>query len=815
MLRLLALLAARRPSLRRGRALLAVLGIALGVGLGYGVHLVNGAAVADVQAAVRELAGGADLEVRGGRAGFPESLYPQVARVPGVAWVRPVLELEAGVAGTDKTLRIVGVDALRTRRVDLLEPDAVRLSPAVEQAFAAQIQEKRLPVVVAGRTVGLDVVGTEDQKGLVALTDIATAQWRLDRVGVLNRLEIGLERGEPAPAVASRIEALLPPGVTVASVDEFSEAAAYPSRAYRVNMNVLAMVALFTGGFLVFSAQSLEMARRRGEHALLRVLGLTRRGLTRLVLLEAAALGGAGALAGLAAGYGLAHAALATIGADLGAGAFASYRAELRLSAGPALAYFALGLAVAVAGSLFAAVDAARAAPARALKAGDEQAVLQRATPAWPGVALLIAGVLLARLGPVAGLPLFGYASVACLLVGSIALMPRLLRLLLERLPLPRQVPVALALAQLRGAPGQSAVSLAAIVASFSLMAAMAIMVASFRTSLDAWLGVVLPAELYVSLPQGGDTASLPPAIEPAVRALPEVERAQFLRSTRIVMEPLRPPLPLIARDGAAGAFPPVGEGYERQRDDPPSVWISEAIADLYGWAPGRRVELPLAGRAQAFVVAGVFRDYARQHGAFLMERADYVALTGDRRVDDAALWLAEGVSPAQAMQALRALPGGEALEISAPGEIRALSLRIFDRSFAATYAVEAVALLVGLFGLATSLGAIVLARRREFGVLRHLGVTRRQIAAMLAAEGGLLALLGALAGLGAGVAISLVLVHVVNRQSFHWGMEMHFPVAFLAGLVAILVVLAVATAVAAGREAMGEGPVRAVREDW
>src|SRR5690606_8721835 len=146
---------ARRPSLRRGRALLAVLGIALGVGLGYGVHLVNGAAVADVQAAVRELAGGADLEVRGGRAGFPESLYPQVARVPGVAWVRPVLELEAGVAGTDKTLRIVGVDALRTRRVDLLEPDAVRLSPAVEQAFAAQIQEKRLPVVVAGRTVGL------------------------------------------------------------------------------------------------------------------------------------------------------------------------------------------------------------------------------------------------------------------------------------------------------------------------------------------------------------------------------------------------------------------------------------------------------------------------------------------------------------------------------------------------------------------------------------------------------------------------------------------------------------------------------------
>jgi putative ABC transport system permease protein len=122
---------------------------------------------------------------------------------------------------------------------------------------------------------------------------------------------------------------------------------------------------------------------------------------------------------------------------------------------------------------------------------------------------------------------------------------------------------------------------------------------------------------------------------------------------------------------------------------------------------------------------------------------------------------------------------------------------------------------LVGLFGLSSSLGAIVLARRREFGVLRHLGLTRGQIGAMLAAEGGLLALLGALAGLAAGSAISLVLVHVVNRQSFNWSMEMHWPVALLAILVLVLVALAVLTAIVSGREAMGMGPVRAVREDW
>jgi len=125
------------------------------------------------------------------------------------------------------------------------------------------------------------------------------------------------------------------------------------------------------------------------------------------------------------------------------------------------------------------------------------------------------------------------------------------------------------------------------------------------------------------------------------------------------------------------------------------------------------------------------------------------------------------------------------------------------------------VAMLVGLFGLSSSLGAIVLARRREFGMLRHLGLTRAQIRAMLAAEGGLLALLGALAGLAAGAAISLVLVYVVNRQSFNWSMELHVPFLLLAALIALLIFLAVITAIVSGREAMGIGPVRAVREDW
>jgi putative ABC transport system permease protein len=817
-LRLFLVVNARRP---RARRVLSALGIALGVALGYGVHLVNRAAVNDVAAVVRSLAGEADLEVRGGRTGFSESLYPRIARLPGVALASPVLELDAGLAGGERTIRVIGLDILRAAqlqpqlavagRYDLLAADNVLLSAAAAEQLKLE-QGGKLLLVVGQRRVALNVAGVlpaSAVRGVAAVTDVATAQWRLQRLGELNRIDVRISEKASRERIEAEIAKLLPPGTHVAGVDSLEEASAYPSRSYRINLDVLAMVALFTGGFLVFSAQALELARRRGEHALLRVLGLTRRRLAALVLLEAVIVGAAGALAGLALGYAIALAAVRGAGADLGAGIFRNLSPELQLALVPAIFYFLVGILVAVAGALLPALDAARTPPARGLKAGDEQVMFERIAPAWPGLALLALGTGLAFLPAVHGLPLFGYASIGCLLVGVIALMPRVSQWVFRKLPGGRAVPLALALAQLRGAPGQAAVSLSAIVASFALMAAMAIMVSSFRESVDAWLDRVLPADLYFRTTQAGDTAWLEPAFEARLRAAPEFSRVDFLRSGRVLLDAERPPLVLVARDRAEKTFPLVGRRAQG------NLWVSEAVADLYGFKPGAKVEIPINGRSAPFVVAGVFRDYARQHGALLIDRTDYVALTGDRRVNDGALWLAKGTTRAAAVELLRSLPGGAELEIADPGEIRERSLRLFDRSFAVTYAIEAVAVLVGLFGLSSSLGALVLARRREFGMLRHLGLTRREIAGMLAAEGGLLAALGAAAGLVTGAAISVVLVFVVNRQSFNWGMDMHWPFQLLAVLVTVLVTLAVVTAILSGKEAMSMGAVRAVREDW
>ncbi len=298
------------------------------------------------------------------------------------------------------------------------------------------------------------------------------------------------------------------------------------------------------------------------------------------------------------------------------------------------------------------------------------------------------------------------------------------------------------------------------------------------------------------------------------------MRRAEFLREQQLVLDPSRPRVALLARtiDAAEPArrLPLVSPALVPAAGSAPPLWVNETMVDVYGFAPGQVVEIPLAGKPARFTVAGVWRDYARPQGAVVIERERYVALTGDDAATSAALWLAPGTSAEALRRALvDDLPGGARLDIASPGEIREVSLHVFDRTFAVTYALELAAVVIGLCGLSSSFGALVLSRRREFGVLRHLGMTRRQIGVMLATEGLLLSGIGLVAGLGVGYVISLILVQVVNRQSFHWSMEMSIPWTMLAAAAVVVLVLSTLTALATGRRALGGDLVAAVKDDW
>ena len=817
----------------RMRTALAVLAIALGVALGYAVQLINQAAVNELAQGVQALSGEADLEVRGPRAGFDEGVYPMLARLPGVAVASPVVEVDAKLAGRDDTLRIVGIDVFRAgfvepglvaataERLDALRPDTLFVTPAALRALAMGVGDE-IRVQVGLADVPLRIAGELPAGGSqrFGVMDIAGAQQSFDRIGRISRVDLRLAPGIDVAGFAAALRERLPAGVNAQRPQTTLAASAGLSRSYRVNLDVLALVALFTGGLLVFSTQALAVVRRRAQFALLRVLGVTRRRLTALIVAEGALIGAAGSALGIAGGFALAGLTLRVVGTDLGSGYFRGIPPALSIDPGVLALFFALGVAAAVLGSVVPALETAHASPSQALKAGDEERAFARLRSPLPGVVAIVIGAAATALPPIAELPLPGYASIALLLVGTLMLLPRIAASALSALPAPSATAPALALSQLRGAPGQLTVSLAAIVASVALMVSMAIMVASFRNSLDAWLERILPADLYVRAASAGETAFLAPDVQREIAGVAGVRRAEFLREQQLALDPARVRVVLLARtiDRAhpARSLPLIGAPLDVPADAPPPVWVNEAAADLYRFAPGAVVALPFNGKTLPFTVAGVWRDYGRPQGAIAMERERYVELTGDATVTNGAVWLSEGADRAAVEAAIRrAIPGGERLEMTGPGEIRELSLRIFDRTFAVTYALELAAVVIGLVGLSSSFGALVLARRREFGVLRHLGMTRRQVAAMLATEGLIVSAVGLAVGLALGFVISLILIHVVNRQSFHWGMDLSVPWSALTGFAFVVLLLSSLTALASGRRAMDVDVVRAVKDDW
>jgi len=570
------------------RAVVAILAIAVGVSLGFAIHLINAAAFNEFSTAVKSLSGQADVQVAGREALFDESIYPWLAQRDGVAVASPVLELQAGVAGsTGKdggALHILALDVFRAGFIspdligapaegqpfDTLADDALFLSPAALR-WLKVAQGDTLALQSGTGSVALRVAGSLQRARAgqrIAVMDIGAAQWRFNKSGKLSRIDLKLRQGVNRDAfqadLARALEAQYPGRFRVGQPNDENQNSRNNnlSRAYRVNLTVLALVALFTGAFLVFSTQALSVIRRRSQFALLRVLGMERGTLLRQVLLEGASLGVVGAALGIAGGYAMAYAALRFFGGDLGAGYFAGVQPQVQFTPVAAFVYFTLGLGVALLGCAAPALEAARAAPAIALKSGSEEVVTTRLAKTWPALACLLLAGALTFLPPVFELPLFGYLSIALLLIGAIALMPQLAAVVFRalqgawlRTESSLHAPVrSLTLARLANASGQAGIALGGVLSSFSLMVAMAIMVSSFRVSVDDWLLQILPADLYARTVSGAGTGGLNPREQDAILALPGVARVDFQRLRSLSLAPDRPNVILLARPVNLGA---------------------------------------------------------------------------------------------------------------------------------------------------------------------------------------------------------------------------------------------------------------------
>ncbi|MDB5895642.1 MAG: transporter permease, partial [Rhodoferax sp.] len=410
----------------------AVLAVTLGVALAFSVHLINASALDEFSSAVRSVGGQPDLELRAIQGRFDEAVFASVAPHAQVAAASPVLEVAAfsqAVGGQRVPLRVIGVDALvvanvapglmplpaEGARTAVFAPATVFLNAAARQR-ALVLPCNDGPgecMLLAGNTAPAPMPATTPRMVRIggrvnasgaplAVMDIGAAQDFFGLQGRLSRIDVRLRPGTDHAAFVASLR--LPTDLQAAEPADEATRIDNLSRAYRVNLTVLALVALFTGAFLVFSVLSLSVAKRAQQFALLGVLGLTGRERLQLVLWESLVLGGIGSLAGVALGTLLADAALRLLGGDLGGGYFAGVAPRLQWDGVAAAIYGALGVAAAVVGGWWPARQAQRLPPAQTLKGlGAAQAA---GRGRWMGLVLLFVGCLLALMPPVFGLPL-------------------------------------------------------------------------------------------------------------------------------------------------------------------------------------------------------------------------------------------------------------------------------------------------------------------------------------------------------------------------------------------------------------------------
>ena len=659
--------------------------------------------------------------------------------------------------------------------------------------------------------------------GNFMLMDIAAAQLAFDRMGRIDRLDVLLHpttqsprRGGPGTdgtdldAALEAIAKRVPPGLTAQRPGRRGEQVETMLAAFHTNLTALSWIALIVGLFLVYNTVTISVVARRQEIGTLRALGLTRRKVLALFLGEAAAL----AVAGIAVGL-----ALARLLADVAVGMTASTVSTIYIAtvaAPPDMNWSHVGLAVAIGlplsllAAAVPALEASRVPPTAAMRGHDTLEMRRRLRPVMliaPAIVLAIAYGL--ALMPVVGRrPLFGYASAFAIVIGAALLVPAIMFGLagLSRAMLRRHLGVAglLAHANLTAAIPRLSISVAALSVSLAMMVAIAVMIGSFRDTVVYWVGQTLKADLFIGpgvRPTTGSGQTVSPEVIAAVERHPDVAGVDPFRNVDLVYEGNLTVLgagtfDVVLRHGSLLFKSPGDARVQLQnaigRD---AVIVSEAFSNRYHKKDGDTLSLQTPHGSRDFTIAAVYNDYAIDRGVIVMDRGTFATYYGVLPPTGVAAYLKTGADPEKVRsEILATLDEGHRAFIYSNQTLRNEILRVFDSTFAITYSLEVIAIIVAMLGVAGTLLTLVLERRRDLSLLRLTGADRSQVQRMVIIEAALIGAVSQGIGLAVGFGLSLVLIYVINVQSFGWTIQFHLPVAFL---IQASIVVIIATSIA------------------
>jgi len=798
--------------LNKMRTFLSLIGIVLGVSVFVSVQIAIHTSIESFNTTVDHVSGKANLQITSFGRGFSEEVYLRVKRVPGVTAATPVIQFISKIdEPIEEPLYLLGIDLFSDQQFrnyqfyDPTEEDLQFLKDpkaiAITEKLASRHGLKKgdvLPLILGSKKVTLTITHllkmegpAKSLEGNFGLMDIASAQEALDKVGLIDRIDLIVEKSSGPDGVEKELKKVMPPGTEIRRPDTRSGQIEKMVSAFHLNLTALSLISLVVGMFLIYNTISISVIQRRREIGMLRALGVTRSQILGLFLCEAGLIGGFGSLIGLGVGIGLAKVMLFFVSRTITALYIIVKTEHLVISPFILAGGFGIGLAASIFSAIGPAREASHIAPQEALSLGTlETKVKIRLTHlSLIGIVFLLLSLLFALQKPIQQKPIFGFLSALLIIIGIAFMIPSII-ILLNRLLAPFihrlfGVEGKLASRYIQDSVARTVITIAALMTALSMLISISIMILSFRKTVDLWVEQSINGDAFIfpgSYSLTGYSALLPLNISRELPSLPGVKAVDSFRALEV--EYRDQPALIAAVNGQVFLHLKTirfTKGNSRQIlqsfASGQSILVTESFSLRHQVNPGDRIRLNTPAGEQNFLVSGVFYDYSTDWGMILIERKLFQSLWNDETLHSAGIYLEEGVSLEVFKNFFREkYSKSYQVFVISHRELRNEILKIFDQTFAITYSLEFIAIFVAFLGIINSLNALIIERQRDIGILRAIGGFQKQVQKTVLIEAGMIGFFSHILGLIAGFLLSLLLIHVINKQSFGWTIQFSIP---------------------------------------
>ena len=840
-----------------------ILGLSLGAGVFVAVRLAMTTSVRSFERSMDAVSGRAHFVVTRPGESVPLSLIRDLLSVTNVQTVSPITSLvvraESMGQGAERgaVARWMGLDPVLDRPLRpwaahrpekteeaqgwmrlMREPDTVFVGSALARTLGLEAGSAVM-VQYQGRRRVLKVLGIlkdeglgSAEGGLVLLSDLATVQEFLGRFEGVDRVEGAFIEGRSEEGLRE-LKNVLGSSYAVDRPEERARSARSMVAAYEQNLSVLSFVSLFVGMFLVYSLTAFNSASRRREVAVMRALGASKRFVFSVFILDGLVLGLLGWAVGIPVSLSFSGHLLEAVSATV---TLLFARVDVRtvsLSVRDVGVSIILTTAVAALAAWQPAHHMMMVPPTEAIRprssAPHEETKTRRLT--FMGLGLLASVLPLSLMPPLRGVPAAGYAAVFFIFCGFSLLAPGVLKRI-SRMPstLARRLggePCVLAFKQLEKAGARMAVSVGALITAVGLFTALVVMISSFRKTVETWVFQTVSGDLFVRpmmADLNGYRDPLPAHLVHFLQNIPEADVVAY-RRIPVTHRGVDCALEGIDLDGLLhhGGFLFLKgnpqHAYEAIKAGK-SVMVSEVFSRRTGLRVGDGMALSVHGVPLEFSVAGVYRDYRTQTPVIYMDLKVLQERTKDRAWSGVRLFF-PGSEEARTQRArevrdeiLGRFGTRDAPDVMVGGTLRRDILRVFDETFAVTTVLLVMALMVAGLGMMTTLTIMILERMVSLNTLKAIGASTGQVRRMLLWEALFMAVAGLVLGVVCGFALSVILIEVINAQSFGWTFLYHVAWDQLGVALPLIAAASLAATIPAQRLAFRYSPVVLLRED-